>query len=107
MACTDGILRTFYHSGSAFEAGRLVTVTVSQSGTTVKGMSVSHLEGTVSADGGTLGKYTLASDVEILDTDEEGGYVRIYPSRLGGPNSAGTMYATTPSMQAERSTVSF
>lgn len=89
VACTDGILRTFYHSGSAFEAGRLVTVTVSQSGTTVKGMSVSHLEGTVSSDGGTLGKYTLASDVEILDTDEEGGYVRIYPSRLAGAKLSG------------------
>ena len=89
VACTDGILRTFYHSGRAFEAGRLVTVSVSQSDTTVKGMSVSHLVGTVSADGGTLGKYPLASDVEILDTDEEGGYVRIYPSLLAGAKLSG------------------
>ena len=89
VACTDGVLRTFYHTGSAFEAGRLVAVTVSQSGTAVKGMSVDHLEGAVSADGSTLGKYTLASDVEILDTDPEGGYVRLYPSRLAGAKLSG------------------
>ncbi len=89
VACTDGVLRTFYHSGSAFDAGRLVSVSVSQSGTKVQGMSLNRLEGTVSADGSTLGKYTLASDVEILDTDSEGGYVRIYPSRLAGATLSG------------------
>ena len=89
VACTDGVLRTFYHSGSAFEEGRLVAVSVSQSGTKVQGMSQNHLEGTVSNDGSTLGKYTLASDVEILDTDPEGGYVRIYPSRLAGTTLSG------------------
>lgn len=89
VACTDGILRTFYHSGSTFDQGRLVSVTVSQSGTKVQGMSVKHLEGTISADGSTLGKYTLAGDVEILDTDSEGGYTRIYPSRLAGKTLSG------------------
>ena len=89
VACTDGVLRTFYHSGSAFEAGRLVAVTVSKSGTSIQGMSVKRLEGTVSADGSALGKYSLAGDVEILDTDAEGGYVRIYPSRLAGTALSG------------------
>ena len=89
VPCTDGVLRTFYHSGGAFETGRLVAVTVSQSGATVKGMSIDRLEGTVSADGSSLGSYALASDVEILDTDSEGGYVRVYPSRLAGTKLSG------------------
>ena len=89
VACTDGVLRTFYHSGSAFEGGRLVSASVSQSGTKVQGMSLNRLEGTVSSDGSTLGNYTLASDVEILDTDSEGGYARIYPSRLAGTTLSG------------------
>lgn len=89
VACTDGVLRTFYHSGSTFDEGRLVSVSVSQSGTSVKGMSSKRLEGTVSSDGSKLGSYSLASDVEILDTDSEGGYVRIYPSRLAGETLRG------------------
>ena len=89
VACTDGVLRTFYHSGSAFDEGRLVSVSVSQSGTSVKGMSSKRLEGSVSSDGSKLGSYALASDVEILDTDSEGGYVRIYPSRLAGETLQG------------------
>ena len=89
VACTDGVLRTFYHSGSTFDTGRLVSATISSSGTSVKGMSISRLEGAVSADGSTLGKYTLAGDVEILDTDAQGGYVRIYPSRLAGETLSG------------------
>ena len=89
VACTDGVLRTFYHSGSTFDEGRLVSVSVSQSGTSVKGMSTKNLEGSVSSDGSKLGSYSLASDVEILDTDSEGGYVRIYPSRLAGETLRG------------------
>lgn len=89
VACTDGVLRTFYHSGSTFDEGRLVSVSVSQSGTSVKGMSSKRLEGSVSSDGSKLGSYSLASDVEILDTDSEGGYVRIYPSRLAGETLRG------------------
>lgn len=100
VACTDGALRTFYHSGSAFESGRLVRAAISSSGTSVRGMSISRLEGTVSADGTTLGKYALAGDVEILDTDSEGGYVRIYPSRLAGTTLSGedVRYYTLNSM---------
>ena len=89
VVCTDGTLRTFYHSGTAFDEGRLVTVTISQSGTTVKSMSNKTLEGTVSSDGTSLGSYAFADGVEILDTDSEGGYARIYPSRLTGVKLSG------------------
>ena len=84
VACTDGTVRTFYHAGSAFDPDRLVTVTITQSGTTVRSMSRKSLEGEFREDGTSLGDYDLAGDVEILDTDEYGGYTRVYPSRLTG-----------------------
>lgn len=62
VACSDGTVRTFYHSGSQLTAGRLVSAAVSRSGTVVKYLSTKSLSGTVSSD----------------------GYARIYPSRLAG-----------------------
>lgn len=88
VACTDGVVRTFYHSGTA-TTGKLVTVSTNQSGTTVRGISSKKLEGTVSKDGTTLGKYNFAAGVQILDTDDSGGYARIYPSRLAGAKLSG------------------
>ena len=38
----------------------------------------------MSSDGTTFAGYELAADVEILDTDGEGGYVSVYPSRIAG-----------------------
>lgn len=84
VACTDGVVRTFYHSGSALSAGKLVTVSVTQSGTAVRGLSIKTLEGTVSKDGGSFAGCDFAAGVQILDTDDNGGYTRVYPSRLAG-----------------------
>ena len=89
VACTDGVVRTFYHSGSALSAGKLVTVSATQSGTTVRSLSAKKLEGAVSKDGTGLGNYKFADGVQILDTDENGGYVRIYPFRLAGVRLSG------------------
>lgn len=89
VACTDGVVRTFYHSGTAFSAGRLVTVSTTQSGTTVKSLSLKKLEGTVSKDGASFAGYDFAAGVQILDTDGSGGYARIYPSRLAGAKLSG------------------
>lgn len=89
VACTDGVERTFYHTGSALAAGKLVTVSTTQSGTAVKSLSVKTLEGTVSRDGTAFAGYDLAAGVEILDTDESGRYVRVYPSRLAGVRLSG------------------
>ncbi len=88
VACTDGVVRTFYHSGTA-SVGRLVTVSTTQSGTKVRSLSTKRLEGTVSKDGTTFAGYDFASGVEILDTDDDGGYARIYPSRLAGAKLSG------------------
>ena len=84
VACTDGTVRTFYHSGSSYSAGRLVSASVNSSGTTIKGLSTLSLTGTVSKNATTFAGYTFADDVEILDTDDEGGYTAIYPDRLAG-----------------------
>lgn len=89
VACTDGVIRTFYHSGTALSAGKLVTVSTTQSGTNVRSLSVKRLEGTVSKDGDSLGNYKFAAGVQILDTDDNGGYARIYPSRLAGAKLSG------------------
>ena len=89
VACTDGVVRTFYHSGTALDAGRLVTVSTTQSGTALRGLSTKRLEGTVSKDGTTFAGYTFAAGAQILDTDSGGGCARIYPSRLAGVKLSG------------------
>lgn len=84
VACTDGSERTFYHSGSTFTAGRLVSVTIGSDATAVKSLSARTLSGTVNSSGTQLGSYSFAENVQILDVDGEGNYARIYPSRLAG-----------------------
>ena len=84
VVCSDGTVRTFYTSGGPYSVGRLVSVTLDSSGTTIKSMQSKSLSGKVSSDGTSFADYDFASDVEILDTDGEGSYARIYPSRLAG-----------------------
>ncbi len=84
VACSDGAVRTFYHSGGAQSVGKLVSVTVTQSGTTLSAISRRSLSGTVNSAGTRFAGYSFADNVEILDTDGDGGYARIYPSRLAG-----------------------
>lgn len=89
VACTDGVVRTFYHSGTALDAGKLVTVSTTQSGTNVRSLSTKRLEGTVTKDGTGVGTYRFAAGAQILDTDDSGGYARVYPSRLAGARLSG------------------
>ena len=89
VACTDGVVRTFYHSGTALSAGKLVTVSTTQSGTSLRSLSTKRLEGTVSKDGASFAGYDFAAGAQILDTDSSGGYVRVYPSRLAGAKLSG------------------
>lgn len=90
VVCTDGSVRTFYHTGSVQSEGRLVSVSITQSGTTIKGLSTAKLEGTVNSSATKFAGYDFAEDVEILDTDSNGGYARIYPSRLAGAKLSGS-----------------
>ena len=84
VACSDGAVRTFYHDGGAQSVGKLVSVTVTQSGTQLSAISKRSLSGTVNSAGTRFAGYSFADNVEILDTDGDGGYARIYPSRLAG-----------------------
>lgn len=84
VACSDGTVRTFYYSGGAQSVGKLVSVAVTQSGTTLSAISKRSLSGTVNSAGTRFAGYSFADNVEILDTDGDGGYARIYPSRLAG-----------------------
>ena len=84
VACSDGTVRTFYHSGGAQSVGKLVSVTVTQSGTTLSAISKRSLSGTVNSAGTRFAGYSFADNVEILDTDSDRGYAHIYPSRLAG-----------------------
>ena len=84
VACSDGTVRTFYHDGGAQSVGTLVSVTVTQSGTQLSAISKRSLSGTVNSAGTRFAGYSFADGVEILDTDGDGGYARIYPSRLAG-----------------------
>ena len=84
VACSDGTVRTFYHDGGAQSVGKLVSVTVTQSGTTLSAISKRSLSGTVNSAGTRFAGYSFTDNVEILDTDGDGGYARIYPSRLAG-----------------------
>lgn len=84
VACTDGTIRSFYHSGGTRTVGKLVSVSTTETGTSVKTLSDMRLSGSVNSSGTKLAGYDFAENVKILDTDENGGYARIYPSRIAG-----------------------
>lgn len=84
VICTDGVTRTFsVEKDVSYEAGRLVSVSVSDNGTTVKGLGTKSTEGAVNAAGTKLGQLNFADGVQILDTDD-GTAVAVEPSRLAG-----------------------
>ena len=83
---TDGNTYRYPVESRSLEAGALVRVTNSEDGVEIRGLSSTKLTGRVSSDGKTLGKYTLASDVQIIDTYEERTPIQVYPSRLAGVN---------------------
>ena len=83
---TDGNTYRYPVESRSLEAGALVRVTNSEDGVEIRGLSSTKLTGRVSSDGKTLGRYTLASDVQIIDTYEERTPIQVYPSRLAGVN---------------------
>ncbi len=86
---TDGNLYNYLFDDKYLEAGDLVRVDTTDESVKLKRLSAGKLTGRVSADGTRLGSYTLADDVEILDTYETCTPVRVYPSRLAGVNLTG------------------
>lgn len=87
---TDGNTYRYPVESRTLEAGALVRVTNSDDGVEIRGLSSTKLTGRVSSDGKTLGRYTLASDVQIIDTYETCTPIQVYPSRLSGANLTGS-----------------
>ena len=87
VMCTDGILRTVNVDKSLnYPQGWLVEISVTPDGENVTAIENKAVSGKVSDDASTLGKYTLADDVQILDTTSEGVAGTVRPSRLSGTN---------------------
>ena len=87
---TDGNTYRYPVESRSLEAGTLVRVTNSEDGVEIRGLSSTKLTGRVSSDGKTLGRYALASDVQIIDTYETCTPIQVYPSRLAGANLTGS-----------------
>lgn len=85
VICTDGTTQSFTVDRSvSYTTGRLVSVNVSGGSVTVKQLSERSMGGQVSKDAAKFGEYTLASNVKILDTSDEGNAVSVEPERLAG-----------------------
>ncbi len=85
VACTDGQTHTFtINSSATFSTGRIVVATIANGTTTVKGLTDKTISGRVNTAGTKLGDLTFADNVQILDSNEKGGYAVTYVSRLKG-----------------------
>lgn len=83
VACTDGVVRSF-ECNYPPTVGTVVQVGYSNGKITVQHATGKSISGTVNRTATMLGDLTFASDVQIMDTDTDGNYLRIYPSRLAG-----------------------
>ena len=84
VACTDGNTYTYEYSGYLINTGVPVHVTATGGETEITQLVEKSVSGTVNSAATTLGSYSFASDIEILDTTKNGSHVRVYPSRLAG-----------------------
>ena len=84
VACTDGNTYEYEFDDYTVKAGALVKISFTNGETTVDQLSEQSVSGSVNAAGTILGTYSLAEDVEILDTTLNGSYVKTYTARLAG-----------------------
>ena len=100
IMCTDGTARTVNVDNKLnFPAGKLVEITVDDSGESVQSLSPRAVTGTVNADGTALGDIPFADNVQIMDSTSEGMAGAVRPSRLSGVNlsESDVRYYTTNS----------
>lgn len=81
--CTDGTTRT-YTANASMRLGSIVSISYSGGRTVVRSIGSKSLSGQVSRDGSKFGDLKFAAGVQIMDTDRDGNYALIYPSRLAG-----------------------
>ena len=86
ILATDGGEYSYQWEKAAkqFKVGDLVRAASTDGGFQLKQASSGSLTGAVNAEGTKLGNYTLAGDVEILDTYKDAAPVKTYPGRLAG-----------------------
>ena len=85
VLCTDGLTRTINVDKSMnYPTGWLVELRVTPEGEGITAINSKSLSGTFNEDGTVFGDYTLADDVQILDTTSEGVAGTVRPSRLAG-----------------------
>lgn len=85
VTCTDGYTYQFSFTGTkTYTRGSVVSVQISDSGTTISSMSSKSLSGKVNSSATELGSYDFASNIQILDTDSDGAAIEIDANRLAG-----------------------
>ena len=85
VMCTDGITRTVNVDKSLnYPAGWMVRIDVTPEGENVTAIENRTVSGTINDTATALGDYTLADDVQILDTTSEGLAGTVRPSRIAG-----------------------
>lgn len=85
MLCTDGRSRTFTIARAvSYDAGALVSVTVTKNGATVQTLQSKTRSGSVDANAARFAGDPFAARVEILDVSPSGTGVKIRPERLAG-----------------------
>ena len=85
VMCTDGIIRTVNIDKSLnYPTGWLVEISVTPEGEQVTAIKSKSVSGTINDTATALGDYTLADDVQILETTSEGLAGTVRPSRIAG-----------------------
>ena len=90
VAATNGGSYRYQTDNKSLDVGDLVRVDTSGEGSVTR-LSENRLTGKMSSDGTKLGSYTLADDVQIIDTYKERTPIKVYPQRLAGVNFSGDM----------------
>ena len=84
VVATDGNAYQYRCDIKSLEEGDLVRVVAGEDKLEVKRLTEAHLSGKVNGAATKLGDYTLAGDIQIIDTYKECTPIRIYPDRLAG-----------------------
>ena len=90
VSATNGGSYRYQTDNKNLDVGDLVRVDTSGEGSVTR-LSETRVTGKMNSGGTKLGSYTLADDVQIIDTYEERTPIRVYPKRLAGVNFSGDM----------------
>ncbi len=91
VACTNGSVQNFVLNKEVeFSPGKLVSISVSGGNVKVSGIGERSLSGTVSKTGKTIGSYSFAEGVQIIDVSKEGDFATIDTERLAGCTLTGS-----------------